>query len=337
MLHLVYYRFLRWPIMLRILLLALTLISGFGLAIHFVEPKTFPTIFDGIWWAVITTATVGYGDLYPVTFAGRLIGIILILSGAGVLSAYFVSLASATATRQNAFMEGKEIFTGVGQMVIIGWNERARKVIQQLQELKPEQPVVLIDETLETNPYPSGNVHFIKGKPYLDETLKKTNMHGANAVLITSDQHKSETEADMNAILTLVAVKGMSPDAYCIIEIQTAGQVVNAKRVGADEVIQANTQTSFVMLNSLISNGMSDSLLSLLNQQKKSHLDFIPVQPNWRNLTVKELSQLLQKERKILIGVQDGDETLINPPPDYTISNEKQLFVVLENGKGGRR
>ncbi|GER73381.1 potassium channel family protein [Weizmannia acidilactici] len=333
MFHLFYDRFLRWPMIVRILMFALTLIFAFGLTIHFVEPKTFPTIFDGVWWAVITTATVGYGDLYPVTFAGRLIGIILILSGAGVLSAYFVALAGVTATRQNAFLEGKAAFTGEKQMVIIGWNERARKVIQQLLELKQRQPIVLVDETLEANPYPYDNVYFIKGKPYQDEILKKTNIEAAEAVLITSDQHKTETEADMGAILTLIAVKGLSPDAYCIVEIQTADQVVNAKRAGADEVIQANTQASFVMLNSLISNGMSDTLLSLLNQQQKNHLDFIPVKPKWRNMTVKDLSRKLQKERKILIGVQSEDETIINPPLDYTITNEKQLFVVLEKEK----
>lgn len=333
MFHFFYYRFLRWPIIVRILILALAVIFVFGLAIHFVEPKTFPTVFDGVWWAVITTATVGYGDLYPVTFAGRVIGIILILSGAGILSAYFVALAGATATRQNAFLEGKAAFTGGKQMVIIGWNERARKVIGQLMELKERQPIVLVDETLESNPYPYDNVYFIKGKPYQDETLKKANVRAAKAVLITSDQHKTETEADMGAVLTLLAVKGLNPDAYCIVEIQTADQVVNAKRAGADEVIQANTQASFVMLNSLISNGMSDTLLSLLNQQEKNHLDFIPVKPKWRNLTVKDLSRQLQKERKILIGIQSRDDTMINPPLDYTITDEEHLFVVLEKGK----
>ena len=38
----------------------------------FLEPETFPTIFDGIWWAIITASTVGYGDYVPHSVLGRL-------------------------------------------------------------------------------------------------------------------------------------------------------------------------------------------------------------------------------------------------------------------------
>jgi voltage-gated potassium channel len=46
---------------------------------------------EAIWWAIVTIATVGYGDFYPVTFYGRLVGIVLIIVGVGtfgVLSSY---------------------------------------------------------------------------------------------------------------------------------------------------------------------------------------------------------------------------------------------------------
>ena len=45
------------------------------------------TIWDAIWYSLITLTTVGYGDLSPVTGAGRVLGIILALCSLGVLSA----------------------------------------------------------------------------------------------------------------------------------------------------------------------------------------------------------------------------------------------------------
>lgn len=46
---------------------------------------------EAIWWSIVTVATVGYGDYYPVTFYGRLVGIVMIVVGVGmfgVLSSY---------------------------------------------------------------------------------------------------------------------------------------------------------------------------------------------------------------------------------------------------------
>jgi len=43
-------------------------------------------IFDGIWWALVTVTTIGYGDVVPVTFGGRIVGIILALIGIGLVA-----------------------------------------------------------------------------------------------------------------------------------------------------------------------------------------------------------------------------------------------------------
>ena len=54
----------------------------------------FASLWDGIWWAVTTTTTVGYGDLYPTTVSGRIIGMMLMFLGIGFLSLLTASIAS---------------------------------------------------------------------------------------------------------------------------------------------------------------------------------------------------------------------------------------------------
>ena len=43
---------------------------------------------DGLWWALVTVTTIGYGDFYPVTTAGRIVASILILFGVGLFGPF---------------------------------------------------------------------------------------------------------------------------------------------------------------------------------------------------------------------------------------------------------
>ena len=53
---------------------------------HDVQPDKFQNALSGIWWAVSTLLTVGYGDIYPITDAGRIIGIFIAFLGVGTVA-----------------------------------------------------------------------------------------------------------------------------------------------------------------------------------------------------------------------------------------------------------
>lgn len=62
-----------------------------GILIHFAEGMSYS---DGIWWAFVTTTTVGYGDISPTTFYGRIIAMVLMLLGIGLLGTITSTLTS---------------------------------------------------------------------------------------------------------------------------------------------------------------------------------------------------------------------------------------------------
>ena len=66
---------------------------------HDAQPDQFENAFSGLWWAVATLTTVGYGDIYPITPLGRFLGAIIAILGIGmvavptsILSAGFMEL-----------------------------------------------------------------------------------------------------------------------------------------------------------------------------------------------------------------------------------------------------
>ncbi len=53
---------------------------------HAVQPEVFNNAFSGMWWSISTILTVGYGDIYPVTVAGRLMAILISFLGVGAVA-----------------------------------------------------------------------------------------------------------------------------------------------------------------------------------------------------------------------------------------------------------
>lgn len=69
-----------------------------ALVVYNVEPESFDTFFDAVYWATISLTTVGYGDIYPVTTVGRVVtmfssvfGIAIIALPSGVITAGYLS------------------------------------------------------------------------------------------------------------------------------------------------------------------------------------------------------------------------------------------------------
>jgi voltage-gated potassium channel len=80
-----------------IYVLALTLITiiAGGAGLTLLEPGTVKGgVGDGIWWAIVTASTVGYGDIFPQTLWGRVIAVVIMLAGIGMVSTVAASITT---------------------------------------------------------------------------------------------------------------------------------------------------------------------------------------------------------------------------------------------------
>ena len=66
--------------------LAIAYVIVSALVIYNVEPESFNTFFDAIYWATVSLTTVGYGDIYPVTTIGRIVTMISSIFGIAIIA-----------------------------------------------------------------------------------------------------------------------------------------------------------------------------------------------------------------------------------------------------------
>jgi voltage-gated potassium channel len=64
-----------------------------------IDRENFPSIGSGLWWAVQTVTTVGYGDVVPATAAGRIVAAVVMLLGIGFVTVITASITGAFVAR----------------------------------------------------------------------------------------------------------------------------------------------------------------------------------------------------------------------------------------------
>jgi voltage-gated potassium channel len=71
------------------MVITLVLIYFAAVGIYYFEneaqPEHFSSIFDSLWWSIVTLTTVGYGDVYPITVGGRMFTFFILLIGLGIV------------------------------------------------------------------------------------------------------------------------------------------------------------------------------------------------------------------------------------------------------------
>jgi voltage-gated potassium channel len=105
-----------------------------GVVIHLFDQRDFPNVWLGMWWAVQTVTTVGYGDVVPTTVLGRIVGAVAMLQGIAfiaVVTAVITSSFVARAARERLY-GGEHPDLTDRQLIEERFNELERKIDQLL-------------------------------------------------------------------------------------------------------------------------------------------------------------------------------------------------------------
>ncbi len=326
---------------LTILLLAVGFVTFIGGAIIYVfeahaNPKI-GSIFDAIYWSLITIATVGYGDITPVTSEGKVLTMLLIIVGIGAISFSTSIIASAFAEKLQE-LKADRVFRTIKHMedvyLLCGYSNEAEILAERFKKDNTDFVIVDIDEERIQTATQRGYVA-LKGDITQKTFLKVLDFNKVSKIFVL-------TNNDISNSFIVLSVKAYSKGAEIISLANDEKNINKIKKAGADYAVVPSRVTA-ILMSEYIGNPITFEVIdAILTEKRNAMIDEIIVIKG-SILDGKLVGEIdFDKYKLILFGVLKRSESPLlnetlqienghfyfNPPFDLKL-DEGDILVVM--------
>jgi len=190
------------------------------------------TLTDAFYYAVVTSTTVGYGDITPTSQAARLFGISVVAVGAASFAVALGSVLGPAIEARFARALGTMTDTDYGlfedHILVLGYGDLTEPLLEELGE-RCETLIVVPDESSATLLRNHGH-NVLVGDPSDDEPLLKAGIERARAVI-------AATENDTDDAFAILTARELGADVRIVAAATAQENIRKLERAGADDVI----------------------------------------------------------------------------------------------------
>lgn len=285
-------------------------------------------LLDSLYMTITTMATVGFGEVHPLSNAARIFTLLLIVTGVSVFFYLVGSLAQFMFEGQIQRIIGrkkveKKIDALKGHYIICGFGRIGSMICRELAANGVRFVVVEHDldvlERIDDDRY-----LYLKGDATLDDTLVRAGIQRAAGLIsvVTSDSE--------NVYITLTA-RGLNPDLYILARSGEEGTELKLKRAGANKVVSPYSIGGMRMAQSILRPNVVDFIEIATGSE---HMDLqmeevtIPADSSFSGETL--VSSGFRKETGVIIvGIKKAHGQMIfNPNPQACIDAGDTLIIL---------
>ncbi|ADY02040.1 Ion transport 2 domain protein [Vulcanisaeta moutnovskia 768-28] len=288
----------------------------------------FNNYFNAVWFVMETITTVGYGDIVPNTFLGKVVDMVIMPVGIAVISLLTASIATELTNVAIMRSMGQHTTSKGKHIIVIGDVDRALRVINVIIDLMNRKGEVVDILYLNNGDKPSSlpaDVEFIHGDPFNTNDLLRAGVDKASTVVILPFNDPDTKTADAKVILLIMSVRKLNTDAYVIAEVLNEVNRDYALRAGANSVISLGSFTTIMIANEVFDRGLSSVLMNIIN---KGNLGLIKADEYVGSRFIDVMQMIKSKLNYLVIGVVRGNEVILNPSNDFVIQSSDSLLII---------
>ena len=316
------------------LFILFSLVIFFGSTVMFVyegngENEKLKDYFDAVYWAVITSTTVGYGDIVPITIEGKLATALLVI--AGILTiAFSTSIVTTSLVERIELIKQSRVENEVQKLkmftIICGYKILSKYLVNEL--LKQKRKILIIDNNPDkVAKAKNSNLLAIKGDATDTDFLRKIGV-GNNVSTIIAVEEDDATN------LSIVLGARMLDPKIQIITLVNESEVENKlKLAGANFIVNSN-QISAYVASEYIGQPVAFEAVDgiLLDDDRSAEVNEIEIVEGM-NVINRDINSINFEDYNLtLIGVinrENDNEFIFNPINIEYILKEKDILIVI--------
>jgi voltage-gated potassium channel len=303
------------------LLVALVAVGGYMA----IEGYTF---LEAVYMTVITVGGVGYGEVRPLSNAGRIFTIGLIVVNLGLITYFIAQLTrfftDGTFTKMyKKFKMDKEIIHLQGHVIICGFGRNGKESAYVLH--KNNIPFVVIDDKIDLQGFTEFDVpYFITGDATQDEVLLEAGITKAKALICC-------LPADASNLFVVLTAKQLCKDLFVVSRASQDSSVSKLKIAGAANVIMPEKAGGSQMAT-LVMQPDAVELLSYMSTQNNQQFRVTELTAT-KAVHLSELD-LWSKTGCTVLGIKNADGSYtLNPTPIDMLSPGDRVIVMGSDGQ----
>ena len=305
----------------------LVLVVAIGTAgFHYIEGWPW---FDGFYMVVTTLTTIGYQEVHPLSHAGRVFNVFIILSGVSLVLVGIGLLSQALLEFELQSFFGRrrmerEIGRLDGHYIICGMGRVGRSVARELRR-KPVPFVIVENAEVKRQRFAHENWLVIAADATLEATLRQAQIERARGLI-------AATTTDATNLYIVLTARGLNPGLKIIARASEDGAEKHLLTAGADSVVSPYSFAGQRIAQSLLRPHVVtflDTATTHLGMDLEIGEIHITAGSKFAGKTL-ETSRIRQERGIIVLAIKRRDSMRFNPAPDERIEPDDCLIAMGE-------